>query len=181
LSSFSGGFCVKLFGMRRRRHGVTIIETILCLGLITVAALGLIAALTRLMVAQSSSSHQTVARIIADTRLQKALISGPETNWDPVPPPEDGDAYLVGDILTESVRVGQEDGEVEFFYQIVAPVEAIAPPLSFQSGESGIPDMGRMYKVTIRVWWNADDTGPQSAVERGTQTIEVTALTYIED
>jgi type II secretory pathway pseudopilin PulG len=168
--------------MKRWQRGLTMIETILCLGLITVAALGLIAALTRLMVAQSSSSHQTVARIIADSRLQKALLSGPGANWNPDPglAPEFTPVYAVGDVLQEEVRVGQNGELVVFYYCIPDPPAPtrIDPPASFDSPAT--PMMGDMWKVTIRVWWNSDDSGPESAVERGTQTLEVTALTYIE-
>ena len=93
--------------MDRRRRGITLIETILALSLITIAALGLIAALTRLMVAQSSSSHQTVARMIADSVLQEARIVGP-------PNFQKDSSYVLGDIDTKRVVVGQNADEVDF-------------------------------------------------------------------
>lgn len=154
--------------MDRRRRGITLIETILALSLITIAALGLIAALTRLMVAQSSSSHQTVARMIADSVLQEARIVGP-------PNFQKDSSYVLGDIDTKRVVVGQNADEVDFSYQLSA--EEVLPPASFDIPAN--PAMGQMWEVTVRVWWNSS-AAYEGAVERGTETIEVTTLTYIE-
>ncbi len=158
--------------MDSRRRGITLIETIMALSLITIAALGLIAALTRLMIAQSSSSHQTVARMIADSKLQGARIVGPPNfHKDVAPDPP----YVLGDIGSVRVVVGQNAEEVEFFFQLSA--EEVLPPTSFDIPAN--PSMGKMWEVTIRVWWN-NDNAYEGAVERGTETIEVTTLTYIE-
>ncbi|MCA9779532.1 MAG: prepilin-type N-terminal cleavage/methylation domain-containing protein [Candidatus Eremiobacteraeota bacterium] len=151
--------------MNRRRRGITLIETILALSLITIAALGLIAALTRLMVAQSSSSHQTVARIIADSVLQRATLAGPP----------DFAQVSLGTVETQEVRVGQNSELVEFSYLVSA--EEVTPPLSFSTPAG--PPMGTMWEVTVTVWWN-NTTAYEGAIERGTETIEVTTLTYIE-
>jgi len=160
-------FCDRLNAMDRRRRGITLIETIMALSLITIAALGLIAALTRLMIAQSSSSHQTVARIIADSVLQRATLAGPP-NFSQI---------NLGDVEFQSARVGQNSELVEFSYQVRA--EEVAPPGSFYPSGESVPDMGSMWEITVVVWWNSEDAY-EGAVERGTQTVEVTTLAYIE-
>lgn len=160
--------------MDPRRQGITLIETILALSLITIAALGLIAALTRLMIAQSSSSHQTVARMIADSKLQGARVAGPPNFHldEPSDPP-----YTLGDISVQRVVVGQNAEEVDFSFQLNA-VE-VPPPGSFYPSGEVLPDMGRMWEITVLVWWNSDDAY-EGGVERGTQTVEVKTLVYIE-
>ena len=152
--------------MRKREQAISLVEIILALGVLTIAALGLIAALTRLMVAQSSSSHHTVARILGDSILQNATLSGPP-NW--------GQSVL-GAVETRQVRVGQKSELVEFSYQLFA--EEITPPASFYPSGESVPDMGDMWEVKVRVWWNGEAF--EGGIERGTQTIEVTTLTYIE-
>ena len=157
------------------------VETILCLGLITVAALGLIAALTRLMVAQSSSSHHTVARIIADSVMQQVVLSAHPP--DPLAPPTIPPTILIGydfdTVLPKQATVGQNAELVEFSYRVTA--EKVNPPASFDPPPPAdvAPTMGGVYEITVTVWWNSDDAY-EGAIERGTQTIEVSTLTYIE-
>lgn len=156
----SAALCPK----KREKMGLSLLEVVVAVGVLAVAALGIIAALTRIVVAQGTSSHQTVAHIIGDSALRDAAIAGP---------PEDSD-YIAGVVQSKYVRVGQTDALAEFQYQVV--YRRLPPYVGEESG----PDMGRMWQFRVLVWWNSQD-GPESAVERGQQRLSVGRMVYIEE
>lgn len=138
-------------------------EILVSLALFSVAALGVVAAMTRLMFAQGSSSHQTVASILADSKLQAAILAfGPTTPLGII------------DKGSTDVRVGQHDEPTPFHYEVSAT--EMPKSGSIASGRT----MGKLYQFTATVYWNSDDSGPQAAVERGTQTVTITRIAYRE-
>ena len=143
--------------------------------ILAIAGLGIIATLTRVMIAQSSSSHHTVAKLIAESELENAILAGPP-NWGATP-------GNVTEIRQREAMVGQSDHPTIFYFQI----EEDPIPLSNQN-ESGdimfgnspnFPDMGDLYEVKVKIWWNSD-AAPSGAVERGTQELRVSKVVYIE-
>lgn len=163
--------------MKNRWRGLSLAEVILCLSLIAIATLGLIAALTRLMVAQSSSSHQTVARIIADSVMQRAVLQARPVKGAS---PPTLDNFDFGTVQTEEVRVGQNAELATFFYLV--DVERVVQPVAFNPDpvNNPWPQMGQMWQFKVTVWWN-NENSHEGAIERGTETIEVTTLSYIEN
>lgn len=147
----------------KRVRGLSVLEVVVSVGIVAIAGLGLIAALTRAMIAQSSTSHQTVARVLAESQAQDALLAGPP-NWSRRD-------------VSEQVfhkRVGQNNEPADFFYDIIP--KKVVKPDSLSPG----PDMGDLWEVQVKIWWNADEGGPQGAIERGTQTLTVTRVAYVQ-
>ena len=148
---------------------MSLLEVIISISILSIAALAIVLTLTRIMVAQSSSSHHTVARLIAESQLEKAVLAGDGAwTFPPAEPP----------ILTARARVGQNDAPVEFRYQIFANW------VSDQREGGGDlfvvgPNMGRLAEVEVRIWWNAD-TPKGGAVERGIETLSVSTMVYDE-
>jgi len=156
--------------VRKHKEGLTILELVFCFGILGIAALGLIAAMTRLMMAQSTSSHQTVARLIGETALQEAVLAGPGDDW--------GTTSGLDTIETERARIGRTGEEVVFRYTVSAQEMPPAPALNKIPG-NGLDDMGTVWEVRVRVWWSGrDEEG--GAVEKGTRSLELTKLTYVE-
>lgn len=157
--------------MGLNKNGFSLVEVVLAIGILAIATLGVIAALTRVMVAQSSSSHHTVARIIADSVIREAVLAGPN-DWGREPGVP---------IQTREATVGQ-NAELVTFY-----VEVTEQPIPEDSDGGGPlfnpagPDMGDLWQVNVRVWWDTDDTGPSGAIERGKRSVEVTRLVYVEE
>ena len=156
--------------MCRNQRGVTVIEIVVSLSILAIAALGLIAVMTRLMMAQSTSSHQTVAKLFAESRLQEAVLASP-------PDFGAGPSGTVGEV---NVRVGQNREEVQFFYR-VEPFPVVEPGDPFgKLHPSNFSNMGDIYLIRVNVWWNEEDD-PSGAIEQGTRTLEVSRLTYVEE
>ena len=157
--------------MRKSVSALSIIEVIVAIGVFSVATLGVLLALTRVMVAQSSSSEQTLGRLVAGSVLSEASLAGPP-NW--------GNPNPLVPVQTRQVRVGQSEKLKDFSFQVTgSPV-----PNSTDSGTPIFvagPNMGGLYQVEVRVWWNSDAAGPTGAVERGQQELTVRKLVYIED
>lgn len=155
--------------VRKHKEGLTILELVFCFGLLGIAALGLIAAMTRLMMAQSTSSHQTVARLIGETALQEAVLAGPGDDW--------GTTSGLDTIETKRARIGRTGEEVVFRYTVSA--REMPPAAALGKGDSSLDDMGTIWEVRVRVWWSGrDEEG--GAVEKGTRSLELTKLTYVE-
>jgi hypothetical protein len=155
--------------MTRRKPGLTIIEVVITLGILAIAALGLIAAMTRLMMAQSSSSHQTVARLIAGSLLEDAALAVK---------PESGLPSLYDNVIPKEARVGQNSELVEYSCEVKA--DLVNPPLELKDPSKGFNDVGEVWEVTVRVWWHGSQTGPEGGPERGTRTVTLTKLVYAE-
>ncbi len=150
---------------------MSVLEVTIAMAILAVTTLGVIAVLTRIMVAQSVSSHQTVGRLIGESVLQEALLAGPPT-WG------------VGDLTvvrTRVAQVGQRSESSEFSYQVIVrqvPDRNRSGAVMFDHG-SGSINMGDLWEVRVQVWWNSED-GPKGAIERGTQSLFVSKLVYIE-
>lgn len=145
------------------------VEVILSFGILAVAALGIIAAFTRLMMAQSASSHQTVARIVAESVLEEMALRSP---------PDFGPAGFLGSEQSVTARVGQKAELVTFHYE--ASAEEMLP-VAGMSSVGGLPDMGDVWEIRVKIWWQTDaGKGPQGAVEKGKRSLEVKRLTYVE-
>lgn len=153
--------------MRRFRAtaGLSVLEILVAITVVAIAGLGLIAALTRLMFAQSSSSHQTVGRLLAVSKLEEAVLAGPP-HWgrDPAGAPQ-----------VVSMLVGQGVDPTEFTLQI-EPVElpkgaAIA---------AGIP-MGDLWEVKVTASWQGGDEDNVAGTEKGRRSLTVSKVTYLED
>lgn len=150
-------------------RGMSLLEVVVSISILSIAALAIVLTVTRVMVAQSSSSHHTVARLIAEAELERAALAGSGT-WDTTSDPP---------IQVELARVGQNPRDTEFRYQV------FASEISKQNeGGTDIfpagPDMGQLWELEVRVWWNAEDSGPESAVERGVQSLSISKLVYDE-
>ncbi len=151
-----------------RPLGLSVLEVLVSITVLAVAGLGLIAALTRVMLAQNSSSHQTVARILAEGRLQDALLAGPpEWGRDPGEPL----------IVPISALVGQGQTPTEFLCQMVPSNPG---PVPKESSLKPDDSLGDLYKVTVQVSWEASGDGPALAAERGHQSVTVSRFTYVE-
>lgn len=156
--------------MRKFLSGLSLIEVVVAIGVFSVATLGVLLALTRVMMAQSGSSHQTLGRLVADSVLSEATLAGPP-NWgnpDPSVP-----------VQTRRVRVGQNDRLEDFSFRVTA----VPVPSTNESGGALFalgPAMGALYQVEVQVWWNSD-AGPTGAVELGKQELTLRKVVYIED
>jgi len=64
-------------------------------------------------------------------------------------------------------------------YSFQASIEKMLPTTGMGKSDSSLADMGTVWQVKVRIWWNQGDA-PSGAVEKGTQTLEVTRLTYVE-
>jgi Prokaryotic N-terminal methylation motif len=148
--------------MRRAHSGLSLIEVIIAFTVLTIAGLGVIAAMTRLMMAQSSSSHQTVARIMGDSVMQEEVLAGPP---DGIP------LGTAGSVVKTRVRVGQNSEPVEYSHTVTWELMDPVP---------GMGEMGLVYQVKIKVWWNLGDEA-EGAIEKGTRTLEISRLTYVEE
>lgn len=163
--------------MGRNCRGLSVLEVLIALSVLTVAGLAIIATLTRAMVAQSSSSHQTVGRLIAESELQRAVLFGPP-NWGPP-------GVSLTDVREHDARVGQNARLVKYRFQVdVTPFsrenESGTVMFSTHPEPGPFKDMGRLWEVSVRIWWNADQSA-QSAVEKGRQELTVSKVTYIEE
>lgn len=154
--------------MKPRLGGMSLIEVVISISILSIAALAIVLTLTRLMVAQNTSTYHTVARLIAESELEKAALAG-AGSWDfTVDPP----------ILIAKARVGQIDEEVEFRYQIFATWISSTNESGTELFEAG-PEMGRLAELEVRIWWNSETAG-EGAVERGIETLSVSAMVYDE-
>lgn len=152
-----------------RCRGLTLLEVMVSISILAIAAIAIIATLTRVMLAQSSSSHHTVARLIAESELQKAVLAGPPA--DPFAPPLP--------IRTLAI-VGQNTSptmfSTELRWQVVPTDNEGGSPMFLGSGQ----EMGRLWEAKAETRWNSEEVS-QSAVERGTQTLRVSKMVYHED
>ena len=143
--------------------GLSLIEVIMAIAILAIATLGVLAALTRVMIAQSSSSHQTLARVIGDSALREAILAGPP-NWGNDP---------TETVQSRFARVGQESNEVKFFFETTPKL--VSGDEIFEAG----PDMGQLWQVSVRVWWDSED-GETAAVERGSRTLTLHRMVFLE-
>lgn len=152
--------------MAGKRRGLTLLEVMVSITILTIAAVAIIATLTRVMLAQSSSSHHTMARLIAESELQKALLAGPPNPLEPVLSRE---LALVGQSTTPTMF------SVEVNWYELPPVNEAGDPMFLETGEQ----LGLLYEAQADVWWNSEEKGP-GAVERGTQTLRISKMVYIK-
>ena len=144
----------------KRTAGLSVLEVLVAMAILAIAALGLIAALTRVMFAQDASSNQTVARLLAEGELQKAVLAGNVTREQ----------------VTQSLLVGQ--GTTPTVFRIAEPkFLALSPEPVVSSGRS---EMGVLYKVSVKVTWDDSSEGVARSVERGRQSVEVAKTVYLE-
>lgn len=147
--------------VRARVLGMTLVEVVLAIAILAVAGLGLIAALTRAMSAQSYSAHQTMGRLIAESVLQEEALKEP-TEWGTPATPVTG---------TNQARVGQRGELVDYNWESWA-VQIRRPP-------SPGPAMGEVWEVHIKLWWS-ETPGDGGGPERGTQTLEMSRMVYVQ-
>jgi prepilin-type N-terminal cleavage/methylation domain-containing protein len=159
---------VKLKYMRQRR-GMSLLEVVISISILAIVALSVVLAVTRIMVAQSSSSHHTVARLIAESELEKAVLLG-QDGWDFSGNPPVDQAFA---------QVGQTTGDTEFRFQVFARWTSAQNEGGGDLFIAG-PNMGGLAEIEVLIWWAADDTGPQAAVERGIQSLSVSRMVYDE-
>lgn len=141
---------------------------IVAVSILAIAALAVISILTRILVAQSSSSHQTVARMLAESVLDEAALAG-EPSWDL----SDSPPFPI------KARVGQNQEEVLFWCYRAKPTVVSSnnedgAPL-FAAG----PTMGRLVELRVTIYWNSDQPNT-GGPERGTQTLTVSRFVYDE-
>lgn len=152
--------------MVKIKKGMTLIEVVVCLTILTIAALAIIAAVTRIMIAQSVSSHHAVARMMAESVLQRASLAGPP-GW-----------LTNGNTHIEYAVVGQNREPTTFYFEVepfaVSRTRPNGDPLFSETGSS----MGTLYELIVKVWWNSETAA--GAVERGTQSLTVSRLYYHE-
>lgn len=139
---------------------MTLVEVVLAIAIMAVAGLGLIAALTRAMTAQSYSAHQTMGRLIAESVLQEAALAGPPLFGNTNPP----------STRVRQATVGQRAESVDYFYE-VSSVQVRQPPAG--------PPMGEVWEVRVRLWWS-ETPGDGGGPERGTQTLELSRMIYVQ-
>jgi len=151
------------------RRGMSLLEVIISISILSIAALAIVMTLTRVMMAQSSSSHQTVARLIAESELEKATLAG-DGAW--VFPPNDPPIQIA------RAMVGQNEEPTEFRYQIFANWVSDKNEGGGDLFVAG-PNMGRLAELEVRIWWNAE-TPKGGAVERGLESLSVTQMVYDE-
>lgn len=184
ITSLSFDNSVTIKAMRFRARGLSVLEVIVAIAVLAIAGLGIIATLTRVMVAQSSSSHETVGRILAESKLQDAILAGP-ANWG-IPSPVDwGETSgSISEVQSQSAVVGQNPLPTEYFYQIevveVSGQNEAGTPMFGIDVDPSLKKMGKLWEVNVKVWWNSDSGAPQGAIERGTQTLTVSKVIYIE-
>lgn len=143
----------------RASNGLTVLEVLVAISIIAMAGLGLIAAFTKLLLTQDTSSNQTVARLLAEGEVQNAVLAGAATKKpDPV-----------------SMLVGQ--GKTPTTFQIDKPEFT-----NLSKGAMTEPSkaMGHLYRVSVRVSWDGADEGVATGPERGRQSVEVSRYTYVE-
>lgn len=130
----------------------------MAIGVLAIAGLALLAALTRGISSQNYSSYQTAATLIAEAALQEAVLAGPD-DWGMADPniPE-----------VRFASVGQNDSPTAFYF-LPDP-----PPYLVRQETSQM--MGSLYEVQIRVWWMENADGP----ERGARELRVSKMVYIE-
>ncbi|MCA9792534.1 MAG: hypothetical protein KC910_12090 [Candidatus Eremiobacteraeota bacterium] len=137
---------------------MSLIEVFLALTILAIAGLGLIAALTRALSVQNYSSSQTVARMLAEGLIQKAVLADP-SEWDGVE-------------RTVQKRIGQQGLNVTFHY-VISPGELVR-------GTSPPDPMGTLYQVRLRMWWSETE-GQGGGPERGTKTLHVSRMVYVQE
>lgn len=128
--------------------------------LLAVAGLGLIAALTRVMLAQDTSSSQTVARLLAEGAVQNAILLG--------------DEFVYEERLV-SAMVGQ--GATATNFRIEEPKFTLVGDETVMPGRHR---MGKFQKVSVKVWWDEASDSSRAGVERGRQAVEVVRFVYLE-
>lgn len=139
---------------------MSVLEVLVAMALLAMAGLGIIAALTRVMLAQDTSSTQTVARLLAEGVVQNAILLG------------DGASY---EERLVSALVGQ--GATSTNFRIEKPKFTI---LGDETVMPGRHRMGRFQKVSVKVWWDEASDSSQTGVERGRQSVEVVRFVYLE-
>lgn len=139
---------------------MSVLEILVALALLAVAGLGMIAALTRVMLAQDTSSTQTVARLLAEGVIQNAVLLG------------DGSSY---EERVVPALVGQGPAPTNF--RIEKPKFTV---LGDDTVMPGRHRMGTFQKVSVKVWWDDASDSSRTAVERGRQSIEVVRFVYLE-
>lgn len=150
-------------------RGMSVIEIVVSLSILAIAALGLIAVMTRLMIAQSTSSHQTVGKLIAESVLQEASLNGPP-DFGPLP---------LGEVQRREARVGQNGELVSYTFTLDADEKLYADSHPLTMNDPAVPKMGVIWEIKVRIWWNEGDAAA-GAVERGERSLEVSRLTYVE-
>ncbi len=153
-------FRAKLNGMGNRvSKGLSLLEVLVSISIVAIASLGLIAAFTKLLLTQDTSSTQTVARLLAEGEAQNALLAGKSFGKpDPV-----------------LLHVGQ--GKTPTVFEIHEPEFT-----NLSKGAISEPPkaMGFLYRVSVRVSWDGAQEGIPTGPERGRQSVEVSRYAYIE-
>lgn len=156
----------------RIRHtvspGLTVLEVMLAMGIISISVLLIIGLLARFLSAQSSTAAQTAARLMAKEVLDLAAATGPD-GWG-FPNPSD----LTG---SRNLILPNEKKPTEFKYRLLTS-ELRSDPR----------DQGVLYELEVEVWWWTDKDKPwddpdatTARTESGNLFVKAQRVVYVEN
>jgi hypothetical protein len=139
--------------------GVTLAEVVLALGVLALVGLTIVGVFTKLMGAQSKSSHETVGRLLIETVAERATLAG-EPNFG---------TTKINEWQTETVYLHNSDAPVKMSYRIKDPV-----PLRATQPTN---PMGKLWFLPIELKWWSDDV----RVGTGKTSVETSRVVYLEE
>lgn len=143
-----------------QNSGLTLMETVVAMGLIAVAVLFVLGVIARFLSAQGGTAAQTCAKLLVDEVLDRAAAAGPDYRWGFGPGEFRG---------TRSLRLPNDQSDTEFHYELRAT------PL-----RSDPADQGVLYELEAQAWWWSPDS-PTSRVEKGRLSTISSRVVYVEN
>ncbi len=144
---------------RPRRKGLTLIEIMVAMGLISVITLLVVGTLARLLNTGGKTAHQVAANMLALEILDTAATSGP---------PKWGFA---------SKQIGDRHGE----RRLILPGENTTTPFKYKLDavllRKSPDDLGIVTQLTVTVWWWGEDPGHR--VELGKTSVQHSRTVYV--
>lgn len=152
------------------KHGLTLLETMLALIMLSLLIVGVLGLLGSLLVASTKSTDTTAGSFVGQYLFSEAAVNGP---------PKDGSMVEEG---IEELLSHEEDIPVKFHYRINWTL--LAPAKTYAGGGPGGrkkvqfgPDL---YLVEVTVWWMVENPEDGRIEGGGRRTVSLERLISFE-
>ena len=151
-------------GIRGRPYGLTLIETMLALIMLSLLIVGVLGLLGSLLVASTKSTDMTAGTFVGQYLLEKAKVDGPPT-------PEGG--IVEG---TEQILSHEEERPVNFRYRMEWTLVAERDSYFVHTTKAKNQFGADLYHVEVQVWWMVENPDDGRAEGGGRRTVTLERL-----
>ena len=151
-------------GKRGRPYGLTLIETMLALIMLSLLIVGVLGLLGSLLVASTKSTDMTAGTFVGQYLFERAKVDGPPT-------PEGG--IVEG---TEQILSHEEERPVNFRYRMEWTLVAERDSYFVHTTKAKNQFGADLYHVEVQVWWMVENPDDGRAEGGGRRTVTLERL-----